>query len=171
VLKTIDTPGVSSATDFAWDGSALWALVPGYSTGNISKIDTNGLVVSSIGPVATWAWSGLARDGTYFWVGDYNAWIMRKYDTTGRQILNWSAASFDHPRGMATGPLGLWYAAGNELYYQSFVGEVLQIISLTDLGLASGGNCLEWDGTTLWYSAGFTVSQISLTRPASGSGP
>ena len=142
ILKTIAAPAVAYASDFAWDGSSLWALDVGYDTGAIVRVDTDGHALGQVGPVDTWSWGGLAWDGQYFWVGDYNMGTMRKYDTTGRLILKWDAASFDHPRGMAATSEGIWYAAGSELYYQSFLGDVLQSLSLTEIGLKAGGYCL-----------------------------
>ncbi len=151
--------------DLAWDGSNLWAYTPS----GLKKLDRSGNVLSTLN-VSYWYGSGLAWDGTHFWVGDYNAGEIHKIDISGNQLLFFDVSEIDHPTGMAFDGanllIGDCFQLTNCIYIYSRQGVRVARIDLDSLGLTGiktfEEKSVAWDGQYIWYSSTgrFTIYKL-----------
>jgi hypothetical protein len=153
--------------DLAWDGSGLWA----YTSTQLEKIDANGSILSVL-PISYWPGSGIAWDGTYFWISDYNFGTIYKHDHLGNLILYFETNFFGHPTGIAFNGadllIGDSFEAYNRIYLYSLTGIEKLYVNLDPIGLQKiktfERKALAWDGKYLWYSsnARFEIYKLKI---------
>jgi len=153
--------------DLAWDGSNLWA----YTYSGLLKLDRSGNVLSTLN-VYYYPGSGLAWDGTFFWVGNYNIGRIYKHDASGNQLLYFDVGNIDHPTGMAFNGtnllIGDCFQLTNSIYIYTREGVQVSRIDLDPLGLTKittfENKSVAWDGQFIWYSstARFTIYKIKI---------
>jgi hypothetical protein len=171
----LDTNGIVLKTfafhtevyDLAWDGNGLWA----YTSTQLEKIDANGNILSVL-PISYWPGSGIAWDGTNFWIGDYNSGNIYKHDYSGNLTLYFETIFVGHPTGMAFNGsdllIGDSFEVYNRIYSYSRIGIEKSYVNLDAVGLLKiktfERKALAWDGNYLWYSsnARFEIYKLKI---------
>jgi len=142
--------------DLAWDGEALWA----YTSTKIEKVDGNGNILSSL-PISYWSGSGIAWDGSYFWISNFNDGRIYKHDPAGNMILFIEPGFFGHPTGIAFNGtdllIGDSFEAYNNIYLYSRSGIEKSFLDIDAINLLKikvfERKAIAWDGKNLWYSS------------------
>jgi hypothetical protein len=157
----------TEVSDLAWDGDGLWAS----TSTQLEKIDSSGNIISVL-PISYWYGDGIAWDGTYFWISNYNSGTIYKHDHAGNVILLFETNFFGHPTGMAFDGSDLLirdsFELYNRIYRYSKTGIEKSFVSLDEIGLQNikvfERKALAWDGKYLWYSsnARFEIYKLKI---------
>jgi hypothetical protein len=155
--KTLQLDAATERSDLAWKDGVLYVG----TYGGLQGLDSNGVAVGLLPGLYYWSFSGHAWDGQHWWVGDYNSWTIHKHAADGREVLKWSAGQFEHPAGIASDGVSIWTTAGSSLAHYLPDGTYVGDVDLGKAGVRTGGRCIEWDGASLWYSAGFKLWKLA----------
>ncbi len=152
VIKTIDAPGIH-VEGITWDGTSLWALNNNggpYESNTLYEINPDdGAVISSFEiEGAVWI-HGIAWDGQFIWMNDFDTNEIYKVDPASGNIIK-------HINAPSSDCIGLTWD-GAHLWASDFVTQKLYCIDPSDGTTLYEVNCplgnlrdLAWDGNYLW---------------------
>jgi hypothetical protein len=153
--------GITTPVNLLYDGANIWATNGNTTSGTVYKVNVakvNGTPPCTSGPACVTSFTvgsgpwGLAFDGTYVWVSNYNSNDMYKVPQSGSPI-HVPLTNCMLPLGVAFDKQFIWVACTNSGTVQQLTAAGGQ--NHAPITMGTGANSpfqLAFDGTNLWVS-------------------